>query len=115
MEEQDKQLLNDVLASENFSDQEKQIIKGRFEKAEKREALLIKCKQGIADGTMDIGNVINAVMEMTDENCEHGRDMMGTCSDCFYLEKKVAHLHPEQFRNDPSCADLFSDDEEIIN
>lgn len=106
MENQDIQLLNDILASDNFSEQEKQIIKGRFEKAEKREAFLIKYQNGEVSPT----EVMSSIDQLLDDECEHGRSMMGTCSDCFTLEKKVAHLHPEWFKDDPSCDDLFADE-----
>ena len=115
MIEQDKQLLNDVLASENFSEQEKQIIKGRFEKAEKREAILDKYQQDYAAGTANVDELLAAIEAISDEECEHGRTMMVTCYDCFTLEKKVANLHPEWFKNDPGCADLFGDDEQTVN
>lgn len=111
MEDQDRQLLSDVLGSDNFSDQEKQIIKGRFEKAEKREAFLIKYQ----NGEVSPAEILSSIGELLDEQCEHGRDMTGTCSACFSLEKKVANLHPEWFNNDPSCSDLFADDEEPVN
>jgi hypothetical protein len=35
---------------------------------------------------------------------------MGTCSACFDLEKKVVHLHPDWFKNDPEMTDLFEDE-----
>lgn len=109
MNQRDEQLINDVLASDSFSQEEKDIVKARFEKGQKSEALYQKLSETVPLSA-EFMEVLNDLQSLYGDSCEHNRSYSGTCSSCFNLEKKVAHLHPDWFKDDPHMADLFEED-----
>lgn len=107
MDEFDQKLYEEIMESKLFSDEEKEIIRGRFEKTEKAKVIYDMMSNTSPDS---IKNALHKLDNLYGNYCEHDRHIMGTCAACHELAKKVVRLQPEKFKDDPWYEEYFAEE-----
>lgn len=92
MNDIDLKMYDEIMGSKIFSDEEKEFFKIRFEKEKRRKVIYDKL-DNIDFSSDEFKSLLQDLIKIDGDRCEHDRSLMGTCSACDEMDEKSANIY----------------------